>query len=235
MNKGNLYLIPNTIAEGTHDKVLTPQLKELLPGIQYFVVENIRTARRFLSSLKIYQSVETLSFSILDKDTAYDQINSLFEPLFSGRHAGIISEAGCPGIADPGALAVKFAHENDIKVVPLVGPSSILLALMASGLNGQNFAFHGYMPIDSRDAISKIRELEKESAKRNQTQILIETPYRNNSLLNNLIKALNQATLLTIATDITGASETIRTRTIGDWKSAPVPLAKSPTVFLFLA
>jgi 16S rRNA (cytidine1402-2'-O)-methyltransferase len=234
-NKGKLFLIPNTIAEAGDVSMLTPQLIAALPAVTNFLAENIRTARRYLSSLKIYSSVETLNFFVLDKDTAFDDLNTLMAPLLQDINMGVISESGCPGIADPGAIAVQWAHVNDIKVVPLVGPSSILLALMASGLNGQNFAFHGYLPIDSKSCGASIRAYEKESNAKNQTQIFIETPYRNNSVLQVLLKELSPSTLLTIALDLTGPSEMIATRTVKQWRSMQFSLEKIPAVFLFLA
>jgi 16S rRNA (cytidine1402-2'-O)-methyltransferase len=234
-NKGNLFLIPNIIAENTEDKIITPQLKALLPGIVYFLAENVRTARRFLSSLKIYNAIEPLKFSVLDKNTTYTELPVLMSPLLQGLDMGIISESGCPGIADPGALGVKFAHEHNIKVIPLVGPSSIFLALMASGLNGQNFAFHGYLPIEQKEAASSIKSFEKESQTRSQTQIFIETPYRNNSIMQNFLKSLSSDTLLTIALDLTGPSEIIQTKSVKEWRSTEITLPKTPAVFLFLA
>jgi 16S rRNA (cytidine1402-2'-O)-methyltransferase len=163
---GIVYLIPSEIASGTHAKIITPQLLEVLPQVQNFLVENVRSARRFLSSLKVFPSIEDLHFDVLDKDTKPDALGTLLQPLKDGKNIGIISEAGCPGIADPGALAVLYAHKNGIKVVPLVGPSSILMALMASGLNGQQFAFNGYLPIDKSHAVVAVREFEKESRKK---------------------------------------------------------------------
>jgi 16S rRNA (cytidine1402-2'-O)-methyltransferase len=234
-NKGKLYLIPNVIADDTQDKVITPQLKHILPEISDFLVENVRTARRFLSSLKIYESIEPLRFSVLDKDTRPEEIALLMEPLLKGNSIGVISEAGCPGIADPGSVAVRFAHQHNLRVVPLVGPSAILLSLMASGLNGQNFAFHGYLPVEKQKAAMAIRDFEKESRSKNQTQIFIETPYRNNSVVEMLLKNLSAETLLTIATDITGTSESILTKPVGKWRGEQLTLAKTPAVFLFLA
>ena len=160
---GKLFLIPNIIAENTQDKVINHHVKKELLGIEHFLAEDIRTARRYLSSLKIYESIEDLNFQVLDKDTKEERLKELFVPLLNGNNLGVISESGCPGVADPGALAVKHAHENRIQVVPLVGPSSILLSLMASGLNGQKFAFHGYLPIESREVVRMIKDLEKES------------------------------------------------------------------------
>ena len=235
MNKGKLYLIPNVIADNTHNDVIPTQVRNVLPGIQHFLVEDLRTARRYLSSLKIYQSIESLSFRILNKDTKPEEVQTLFDPIFNGFHMGVISEAGCPGIADPGALAVKFAHNNDVQVIPLVGPSSILLALMASGLNGQRFAFHGYLPIEAKEGARVIRDLEKESRQKNQTQIFIETPYRNNHLKTLLLKNLNNETELCIAIEITGAQESILTLQVKEWKNIDKELPKTPAIFLFLS
>lgn len=235
MNKGKLYLIPNVIADATHHAVITPQIYNALQDIHHFLAEDIRNARRYLSNLKIFDSIEALDFHILDKDTPRENLPTLFEPAFNGLNIGIISEAGCPGIADPGALGVKFAHENNIDVVPLVGPSSILLALMASGLNGQRFAFHGYLPIEANDCIKVIRDLELESKHKNQTQIFIETPYRNNHLKQLLFNTLKNETLLTIALDITGKGEKINTFPIKQWKTTKYDMPKAPAVFLFLS
>jgi 16S rRNA (cytidine1402-2'-O)-methyltransferase len=232
---GKLFLVPTPIAEETHFQVLTPQVKNELTNIRFFLVENIRTARRYLSSLKVYDSVETLDFKTLDKDTPYQMMKDLLEPITRGLNVGILSESGCPGIADPGALAVRAAHELGIEVVPLVGPSSILLALMASGLNGQRFAFQGYLPIESKEASRVIRDLEKESRNQKQTQIAIETPYRNKSLFQNLLKNLNETTLLCVASDITGKQEFIRTMTVKSWRKERAELDKLPALFLFLA
>ncbi len=226
---GNLYLIPNVIAEGA-TSTIPPQVLSVLPSIDVFLAEDVRTARRFLSSLKIYNSIEALTFHVLDKDTKD------VAPFFSkGKNIGVISESGCPGVADPGALAVAYAHANNIQVVPLAGPSSLLMALMASGLNGQRFAFHGYIPIDSKEAVETLRTMEKESKKKSQTQIFIETPYRNNQLFDLLLKTLQKTTLLTVAIDITGKEESIKTQSIGKWQSSKITWPKQPAVFLFLA
>ena len=235
MNKGKLYLIPNVIADNTHNDVIPTQIRNVLPGIQHFLVEDLRTARRYLSSLKIYQSIESLNFFVLNKDTKSEELQTLFDPIFNGFHMGVISEAGCPGIADPGALAAKFAHKNAIQVIPLVGPSSILLALMASGLNGQKFAFHGYLPIEAKECAKVIRDLEKESHQKNQTQIFIETPYRNNHLKELLLKNLNNETELCIAVEITGLQESVQTLQVKEWKTIGKELPKIPAIFLFLS
>ena len=235
MNNGKLYLIPTTIADNTQHLVIPDHVRNVLPTITHFLAEDIRTARRYLSSLKIYEAIEPLHFDVLNKDTNPTELKNLFKPIFEGFHMGILSESGCPGVADPGALAVKFAHENSIQVIPLVGPSSILLALMASGLNGQHFAFHGYLPIESKEATKAIKDFEKESRQKNQTQIFIETPYRSNSLFQLMTKTLNDETLLCIAVDVTGESEEIKTYPIKRWKTLKKELPKAPAVFLFLA
>ena len=235
MSNGKLYLIPNIIADNTQDAVITAQIRSALPGINHFLAEDLRSARRFLSSLKIYDSIEPLQFEVLNKDTDPAEIKSLLSPLLSGKDMGVISESGCPGIADPGAIAVRFAHENNIQVIPLVGPSSILLALMGSGLNGQQFAFHGYLPIESREAEKTIRNLEKDSKQRNQTQVFIETPYRSNAIFQLLIKTLHNDTLLCIAINLTGVNEEIKTAPVRKWRTTNKTLSKDPAVFLFLA
>lgn len=235
MAKGKLFLIPTIIAEATQQQVIPAVVIESLKGIRYFLAEDVRTARRYLSSLKVYESIEPLDFKVLNKDTHEQELKELFAPVLEGKNLGILSESGCPGIADPGALAARYAHQQNIEVVPLTGPSSILLALMASGLNGQKFAFHGYLPIDARESMEAIRALEKESRSKNQTQIFIETPYRNNQLAASLLKALHEDTLLCIALDVTGSGESIKTRAVRYWKKDLPDLPKSPAVFLFLA
>lgn len=233
--KGKLYMIPSVIAEGTQHQVIPPHVKDALPSINYFLAEDVRTARRFLSSLRVYDSVEPLRFEVLNKDTSYDRLPVLMKPLHEGQAIGVLSESGCPGIADPGALAVRYAHEHGFEVVPLVGPSSIILALMASGLNGQRFAFHGYVPVDSGEGRSLVQTLEKESARRTQTQIFIETPYRNNQLFELLLKTLSATTRLTVAIDLTGQNESIQTLTIADWRKGVHTWDKAPAIFMFLA
>lgn len=235
MNKGQLFLIPTTISENTSDTVIPPQVKNELLAIRHFLVEDVRTARRYLSSLKLYSSIEDLSFEVLDKNTPQDRLKDLFDPLCKGNNLGVMSESGCPGIADPGSLAVRYAHDQGIRVKPLVGPSSILLALMASGLNGQCFAFQGYLPIEKQALLKAIKDLEKESGSKNQTQIFIETPYRNNSMMDNLLKTLRDTTLLCRAIDLTGEFEDIRTMTVKSWRNVKEELPKLPGIFLFLA
>lgn len=234
-NKGNLFLIPSAISANTQDAIMPPGVRHLLQQIRFFLAEDIRTARRYLGSLKIYEKIDALTFDVLSKDTKEADLAALFRPVFAGNHLGVLSESGCPGIADPGALAARFAHRHAIKVIPLVGPSAIFLALMASGLNGQRFAFHGYLPIQRKEAARAIRDLEKESKMKNQTQIFIETPYRNNQFFGNLIRQLMPETLLCVALDITGESEFIRTDLVSNWRAQTIELPKNPAVFLFLA
>ena len=234
-SKGRLILIPTVIAEDSQEDVIPASVRKELKNIDCFLAEDVRTARRFLSSLKIYDSIEPLQFNVLNKDTRANEMTALFAPIMEGKNLGVLSESGCPGVADPGALAVRYAHRNGIVVVPLVGPSSILLALMASGLNGQQFAFHGYLPIDGKDAGDTIKDLEKESRHKNQTQIFIETPYRNNQLLAHLLKALHPETLLCMVLDVTGSHESIQMKPVTEWRQKSVDLPKLPAVFLFLA
>lgn len=235
MKHGKLYLIPTIIADETQSSVIPAHVRDALPSIQYFLAEDVRTARRYLSSLKIYSSIESLHFEVLNKETPESALSMLMKPIKDGYDVGVISESGCPGVADPGALAVKYAHENNIQVVPLVGPSSLLLALMASGLNGQQFAFQGYLPIDAKEASQRIKDLERESKVKNQTQIFIETPYRNNTVFDHLLKNLQPETRLTVALDVTGKREFIRTLKVEQWKSQKESWPKTPAVFLFLA
>jgi 16S rRNA (cytidine1402-2'-O)-methyltransferase len=232
---GKLYLIPTIISDETHHAVIPQQVKDVLPEIKHFLAEDLRTARRFLSSLKVYSTIEELNFQVLNKETPAIDLPELMKPLGAGFNLGVISESGCPGVADPGALAVAYAHAHNFQVVPLVGPSSILLALMASGLNGQQFAFNGYLPVDAKEASKRIQELERESKVKNQTQIFIETPYRNNAVFNHLLKNLHPATKLTVALDVTGKNETVTTKTVTAWKINFIEWPKAPAVFLFLA
>lgn len=228
-------MLPTLLAEGTQEEVLPPHVKVSIRSIRYFLCENLRTARRFISSLKVHDSIESLHFEVLDKDTKPEDIPKLIAPIIMGEPVGVLSESGCPGIADPGALAVAYAHQNNITVVPMVGPSSILLALMASGLNGQQFGFHGYLPIDSKTVADSIKNLERESREKNQTQIFIETPHRNNSLMAHLLKSLRSDTMLCTAANLTSSTEKITCMKVNQWKKHLVTFDKVPVVFLFLA
>jgi 16S rRNA (cytidine1402-2'-O)-methyltransferase len=230
--KGVLYLIPTVLAPATSGQVLSPQIKDVISHLNHFFVENVRTARRFISELQTGKSIESLQFYTLDKDTPSSEVAQYLNILLSGEDAGVISEAGCPGIADPGAVAVQLAHKKEIQVVPLVGPSSILLALMASGFSGQSFVFHGYLPIDKTERTKAIRQLEKDSVQKNQTQICMETPFRNNQLLDDFLNVCHSETLLCIATQITAPDEMIRTLSIKIWAKSKPDLHKKPTIFL---
>jgi len=235
MKKGVIYLIPSAIAENVSQKNLTPELKEVLISTKYFVAEHIREARRFISSLRLGITIEELNFEEFNKKTPLSELNKMLEPIFNGHDLGILSDAGCPGIADPGAEIVRVAHQHNIKVVPLVGPSSIVLALMASGLSGQNFRFTGYLPIDKKDLRNKIINLEIQSNKEQETQIFIETPYRSDKLLQQLVATLKPTTLLTLAKDITGKNEKIITLPIAEWKKQNILIGKTPSIFLIMA
>lgn len=237
--KGNLYLIPSVIASDTIKNVMTPQILACVSTLDYYLVENIRTARRFLSDIKktfndvkLPTALEEIMFEELSKKTSSSEVIKFLEAVVNGRDAGVISEAGCPGVADPGALAVHYAHQFGIKVIPLVGPSSILLALMASGFSGQSFVFHGYLPIDSIDKIKALRKLETDAVKLKQTQIFMETPYRNDKLFEDILQTCKPETLLCIAKDITGEAEFIATKSVNDWKNHRVSLHKAPTIFM---
>ncbi|MDI1324311.1 MAG: SAM-dependent methyltransferase [Algoriphagus sp.] len=232
MAKGKLFLIPNVLAENTAQSVISPQVKEVIAHTKIFLVENLRTARRYISSLKLGVNLEEIHMEILDKDTLPETMSRLMQPLMNGADIGIISEAGCPGIADPGAVAVAFAHHKGIQVVPLSGPSSMFLALMGSGFSGQSFAFHGYLPIDKKDRTTAIKKLEAESLREKRAQIFMETPFRNNQLLEDLLATLNPNTKLCIAKNITGSDEMILTKTANEWKKLPLDLHKIPTVFI---
>ncbi|PWK26653.1 16S rRNA (cytidine1402-2'-O)-methyltransferase [Arcicella aurantiaca] len=226
-----LYLIPTILAPESSEAVLPNQIKNAITQTDYYFVENIRTARRFISELKLGVVIDNLHFFELTKDTSISDVRKYFDAVPRGQNIGIMSEAGCPGVADPGALAVKVAHQLGVKVLPLVGPSSILLALMASGFSGQSFVFHGYLPIDKIERSKKIKALENES-KKEQTQIFMETPFRNNSFLEDLLNTCQPTTLLCIACNVTGNDEMIQTKTIADWKNKKPDLHKKPTMFL---
>lgn len=232
---GTLYLIPTILAEDTQFEVLSPQISEVIKKCDFFLVENLRTARRCISSLKLGLDISLLQMEELSKDTADAQIPTLLAPLKEGKHIGIMSEAGCPGIADPGARAVAHAHFLGAKVVPLTGPSSIFLALMASGFSGQQFAFHGYLPIDKQDRIKKLKELEQESRQKVQTQIFMETPYRNEQLVEDILGNCSGNSQLCIAANVTAKDEFVVSKRVSEWKKIPLKLHKIPAVFLLAA
>nr|WP_317207151.1 SAM-dependent methyltransferase [Rhodoflexus caldus] len=227
-----IYLIPLPLTDTlTTDNLLIPQAREIIASTDYYLVENMRTARRFISSLKTGRIIEQLRFFELDKRTNLQQMAEYFKEIPPDAAVGVMSEAGCPGVADPGQVAVQYAHRTGKKVVPLVGPSSILLALMASGFNGQSFAFNGYLPIQKQDKIKALKHLEKEVG-RGQTQIFIETPYRNDALVNDMLAHLQPHTQLCIAAHLTAPDEFIKTQTISDWQKNKPILGKVPAVFL---
>ncbi|WP_130274974.1 SAM-dependent methyltransferase [Cecembia calidifontis] len=232
MKKGKLFLIPTVLAEDTAEKVINQEVRDVVRNVRYYLVENIRTARRYISSLKLGINIEELHFEVLDKKTKETDLSRMMQPLFEGNDIGVMSEAGCPGIADPGSAAVAFAHQKAIEVVPLSGPSSMFLALMGSGFNGQSFAFHGYLPIDKKERIQAIKNLEAESLRQKRTQIFMETPFRNNQLLEDLLQHLHPNTLLCIAKNLTGKDAFIQTKRVMEWKKIPIDLHKVPVVFV---
>lgn len=235
MKPGILYLIPVTLGGDNIEQVLSPAAIAIARQLDIFVVENEKTARRFLALIKPLKPVRELSLHTLNEHTQHQELTALLAPLLSGNDIGLMSEAGCPGIADPGADLVRMAHQKGIQVAPLIGPSSILLALMASGLNGQQFSFLGYLPSEKTERIQKIREIEKRSGQARETQIFIETPYRNQHLLLDILDHCGARTQLCIACNISTENELIRTKTIADWKKSDLPdLHKQPTVFLLL-
>jgi 16S rRNA (cytidine1402-2'-O)-methyltransferase len=231
MKEGILYLVPTQIAEDRSDTICE-SVKDAIRKTDYFLVENVRTSRRYISSLSLGLVIDQLIFHVLDKNTKPLDIDNLMEPIKGGRNIAILSESGCPGVADPGAKAVEWAQKNNCKVVPLVGPSSILLGLMGSGFNGQKFCFHGYLPIDKKSLEGELKRLEFESKKLNQTQIFIETPYRNNQMFKTLTQVNQLDTLLCIAKNLTAPDQMIETKSIEQWKKIDIDLHKIPTVFL---
>lgn len=225
-----IYLIPTPIASTNST---SEEIKSAIKECDYFVVENVRTARRFISSLRLGVVIDTLEFVELSEHTSPEDISQIIAPILKGRKAAIMSEAGLPCVADPGSLLVAAAHRAGVQVVPFIGASSIMLALMSSGLSGQNFAFNGYLPIKSDERLRALRRFETRSTSEGQTQIFIETPYRNISLFGDMLRSLNPSTMLTIACDLTGADEYISTKKVSQWKNSPAPdIAKRPAIFI---
>lgn len=231
MPTGTLYLIPVPLTDDAAAKSFTPFLTDTINSINEYIVENEKTARKFLKQAGLKTPQSELVIHDYGKHSR-DNLKPFFSGLIAGKDVGLMSEAGCPGVADPGAEIVAEAHRRGIKVVPLVGPSSILLALMASGFSGQSFAFHGYLPIDKVDRSKRIKDLEAQSVRFRQTQMFIETPFRNNPLLEELLKSGSDHTKLCIACDLTSADEFVQTKTIADWKKQVPDLHKRPTIFL---
>lgn len=230
-----LYLIPTLLADDTAELVLPPYIREVIDRTDAYFVENARSGRRFISGLKTSRVIDETTFFDLDKDTPpTDTRRQIQELMERKRNAGVLSEAGCPGVADPGSVVVGFAHALGWRVEPLVGPSSILLALMASGLSGQSFVFHGYLPIERQDRARALRYLEKEAQDRYQTQIFMETPYRNDALFADTLANCQGNTRLCVACNLTAPDAFVRTLTIREWKTQVPDLRKKPTVFLLL-
>lgn len=229
---GILYLFPVTLAESSIEQVLPEYNRQKLLSIKHFIVEEIRTARRFLKKNNAAFDIDACQFYALNKHTTPEQISSYLKDLEAGYDMGLLSEAGCPAIADPGADIVRIAQKKGYKVTPLVGPSSILLSLMGSGFNGQRFAFEGYLPVEREDRFKAIRHLEQRSYTEDMTQIFIETPYRNNKLLEDLVSCLRPQTRICVAFDLTGPEEFIRTRTAKEWRTNHIELTKKPCIFL---
>ena len=230
--KGKLYLIPTTLGENNPDDVLPQTVKRVIDFIGTYIVENEKTARKFIKAIHPEKVQADLKISLLNKRTEAIEHKAMLSPCLNGENIGLMSEAGCPGVADPGAVIVKLAHENGIQVVPLVGPSSILLAMMASGMNGQSFAFNGYLPIDKNDKKQALKSFERLSQEKNQSQLFIETPYRNNKLMEDLLQILQPNTYLCVACDITLPTEYIKTKMVNEWKKEKADLHNRPCIFI---
>ncbi|MEY8848736.1 SAM-dependent methyltransferase [Psychroserpens sp. XS_ASV72] len=231
-NFGKLYLIPTRLGDNPPLEVLPISVKKIIEMVDHYIVENEKTARRFIKKIDSRKQQSTLTFEVLNKYTQPEELPRFLDACKNGKPMGLLSEAGCPGIADPGADIVKLAHENNIQVVPLVGPSSIILALMSSGMNGQSFAFNGYIPIDKAERKAHLKKMERLSKEQNQTQLFIETPYRNNKVLEDICSVLHPQTRVCVACDITLPSEYIKTLTIKEWKNTKVDLHKRPAIFI---
>lgn len=227
-----LYLLPVTLGDTTIESVLPAYNKEIILQIKHFIVEDVRSARRFLKKVDKDIDIDSLTFYTLNKHTSPEDISGYLKPLAAGLSMGVISEAGCPAVADPGADVVAIAQHKNLKVIPLVGPSSIILSVMASGFNGQSFAFYGYLPIEPGERIKMIKHLEQRIYSENQTQLFIETPYRNNKMAEDIIRNCRPQTKLCIAADITCEGEYIKTKTVKEWQGKLPDLSKIPCIFL---
>ncbi len=231
--QGKLYLLPVPLGPDAKPKDVLPEtVEKSIEFIDHYIVENEKTARRFIKAILPSKKQPELKISVLNKHTEPSEHLEFIKPCLEGKNIGLMSEAGCPGVADPGAAIVKIAHEKGIQVVPLVGPSSILLAIMASGMNGQSFAFNGYLPIDKSDKKSALKNFEKLSQDKNQSQLFIETPYRNNKLMEDILNTLQPNTHLCIACDITLPTEYIKTKTVAQWKKEKTDLHNRPCIFI---
>ena len=227
-----LYLLPVTLGDTELNTVLPAYNIEIIQGIKHFIVEDVRSARRFLKKVDREFDIDSLSFYPLNKHTSAEDISGYLKPLLAGQSMGVISEAGCPAVADPGADVVAIAQRKNLKVVPLVGPSSIILSVMGSGFNGQSFAFHGYLPIEPGERVKRIKQLEQRIYSENQTQLFIETPYRNHKMIDDLLQNCRPQTKLCIAANLTCEGEYIKTRAISEWKGNVPDLSKIPCIFL---
>lgn len=227
-----LYLLPVTLGDTELNTVLPAYNIEIIQGIKHFIVEDVRSARRFLKKVDREFDIDSLSFYPLNKHTSAEDISGYLKPLLAGQSMGVISEAGCPAVADPGADVVAIAQRKNLKVVPLVGPSSIILSVMGSGFNGQSFAFHGYLPIELGERVKRIKQLEQRIYSENQTQLFIETPYRNHKMVDDLLQNCRPQTKLCIAANLTCEGEYIKTRAISEWKGKVPDLSKIPCIFL---
>lgn len=227
-----LYLLPVTLGDTPVEKVLPSYNREIILQIRHFIVEDVRSARRFLKKVDRDINIDELTFYPLNKHTSPEAISGYLKPLQEGNSMGVISEAGCPAVADPGADVVAIAQRKNLKVVPLVGPSSIILSVMGSGFNGQSFAFHGYLPIEPGERQKRLKELEQRVYSEHQTQLFIETPYRNNKMLEDILKACRPHTKLCVAANITCEGEYIKTKTVQEWKGHLPDLSKIPCIFL---
>jgi 16S rRNA (cytidine1402-2'-O)-methyltransferase len=232
VSSGTLYLIPSPLGAGDLTWTIPPAVRERIAELDQYIVEHPKTARQFLKQAGSALPLQQITMHVLDEHTHPREFENLLSPLLAGKDIGLLSEAGCPAVADPGSGLVRLAHQKKIRVVPLVGPSSILLALMASGLTGQRFVFHGYLPVENGRRIKKIIELEKNSRDHDQTEIFIETPYRNQKLLESIVDTCRDSTFLCIACNLTLGSEFISTRTIKEWENSLPDLNNKPTVFL---
>ena len=229
---GTLYLIPVTLGDSPIHHVIPAYVLELLDRLDHFIVEDLRSARRYLKKAGVEKAIDDLSFYLLNEHTEDQDMEELLLVLTTGNDAGMLSEAGVPAVADPGSGLVALAHRHNIRVVPLAGPSSILMALMAAGMNGQSFRFHGYLPVKKPQRLNSLRRIEKTSLDTGETQIFMETPYRNMNLLEDIVGTCRDNTLLCIAADISLATEFIKTKTVREWKGQLPDIHKRPAVFL---
>ncbi|MFL2572999.1 MAG: SAM-dependent methyltransferase [Flavobacteriales bacterium] len=232
MNQGKLILIPNLLGDSNYKDAINEKIIQTIKETNFFIVENVRTVRRYIKKIVPEKSIDDVTFFSYGKHDNLDLQNDFLQNILNGNDIGLISEAGVPAVADPGSKIIDYAHKFNIKVKPLVGPSSILLAIMSSGMNGQNFAFNGYLPINKKEQIKKIKQLESLSKKTGQTQIFMETPYRNNKLLKILINVCGNNTMLCVASNITLENESIITKSISEWKTMKINIDKQPSIFL---